>query len=173
MEILSYDKVPSFKRTQELIYILNDPEIRIDLQEHIKKYTLIIFHAEIEMNIMSLYFNTPLIKHLDKDTVENIFKQVVKRNKYEDLKLKFQNFEWRDIVREYEKIMKVELKDNTFHINSEKYDELIDARHQIAHMANTDLLIEVSNLENWVLFMEHLIQKLKEKVVKSQTIITH
>lgn len=165
--VLSYKEVPSFNKTKEILKKIRELPDKMSgsdfaiIQEFLKKYAVIIFHAEVELNLRTLFIGSPILKHLSEGVLKSLSLRLVGGIGYKDIKSKFRYPTWNKLETEVERILKTKLGDETFHVKALKYDEFIEARNEISHIADTGRLIDENEIDKSILFIEELIGSLK------------
>lgn len=165
--VLSYQEVPSFDKTKEILKKIRELPEKMPssdfsvLQEFLKKYAVIIFHAEVELNLRTLFIGGPILKHVNEELLKSLSSRLVGEIGYKDIKSKFRYPTWCKLETQVEDILKGKLGDHTFHMKQLKYDEFIEARNEISHVADTARLIDENEIEKCIVFVEELISGLK------------
>ena len=134
MDVLSYTEVPSFNKTKEVLKKIRElpgkmsgPDSAV-IQEFLKKYAVIIFHAEVELNLRTLFVGSAILKHVDEEFLKSLSLRLVGNLAYKEIKAKFRGPTWKRVETEVERILKAKLADDTFHVKTLKYDEFIETR---------------------------------------------
>lgn len=165
--VLSYKEVPSFNKTREILKKIRELPEKIPgsdfaiIQEFLKKYAVIIFHAEVELNLRTLFISSPILKHLNEELLRSLSTRLVGEIGYKHIKSKFRPATWNKLETQVEDVLKTKLGDYTFHMKALKYDEFVEARNEISHIADTARLIDENEIEKCILFVEELICGLK------------
>jgi hypothetical protein len=165
--VLSYKEVPSFNKTREVLKKIKElpekmPGSDFDvIQEFLKKYAVIIFHAEVELNLRTLFISSPILRHVNEEMLKSLSTRLVGEIGYKHIKAKFRRSTWNKVEAQVEGILKTKLNDHTFHMKTLKYDEFIEARNEISHIADTSRLIDENEIEKCIKFVEELICGLK------------
>ena len=160
IEELMKERMERLKKIKELPEKMSGSEFPV-IQEFLKKYAVIIFHAEVELNLRTLFIASPILKHVNEELLKSLSSRLVGEIGYKDIKSKFRYPTWCKLETQIEDVLKTKLGDHTFHMKTLKYDEFIEARNEISHIADTARLIDENEIEKCIIFAEELISGLK------------